>query len=130
MEGELPGKEMDEIKFHLNECDDCKAFAADLQKTLGIIEQEKQQEINPFFYTRVKAKLQNRQEVQEPFWRPVLNKVLQPAFFSILLILGIYSGIKMGQPAENLNSQYQDEVEMVPFLNEMSSEPIEAFLME
>jgi len=130
LEGELPEKETNAIKAHLNECDGCKAFAAEIQKTLGIIETEKHQEVNPFFYTRLKAKLENRQQVRHPFWKPVLVKVLQPAFFSILLIIGIYSGIKVVQPADNRVAQNQNDIEMIPFLNEMSSEPIEAFLME
>ena len=130
LEDELPEKEMNAIKVHLDGCVDCKAFASELQKTLAIIEDEKQFEVNPFFYTRVKAKLKNRESVQQPFWQPILVKVLQPAFFTILLIIGIYSGIKITQPIENSVTQSQNEIEMIPFLNEMSNEPIEAFLME
>lgn len=130
IEGELPEKEMNAIQVHLNECEACKAFAADLQKTLGVIENEKQLEVNPFFYTRLKAKLENKQNVRQPFWQPALVKVLQPAFFSVLLIFGVYSGIKIAQPIESNVAQNQEEIEMIPFLNEMGSEPIEAFLME
>ena len=130
LEGELPEKEMHAIQLHLNECPECKILSSELQKTLGIIESEKQVEVNPFFYTRLKARLENQAETKPLFWQPVFVKVLQPAFFSILLLLGVYSGIKVTQPAKTSIIQSQNEIEMIPFLNEMSSEPIESFLMQ
>jgi hypothetical protein len=71
-----------------------------MKKTLGIIQVEKSPEVNPFFYTRLKARMENN-EVQEKqrVGFPVWEKVLQPAFFSLLLLAGIYTGIKIGQPA-------------------------------
>jgi hypothetical protein len=130
LEGELPENEMKTIQEHLDDCPDCKAFANELQKTLGIIDVEKNPEVNPFFYTRLKAKLENRDISEKPFWKPFLVKVLQPAFFVVLLLIGIYGGFKIGQPLEKSTSQMYSVQEVVPYLNEMSAEPIEAFLME
>ena len=130
LEGELSEKEMNTIKNHLNDCIECKNFAADLKKTLGIIETEKLMEVNPFFYTRLKAKIEKQQKTKIAFWQPFFVKVLQPAFFSLLLVAGIYSGIKIAEPIDKEAFQNQKNTEMIPFLNEMSSEPIEAFLME
>ena len=132
LEGELPAKEMEQIKVHLIECTHCEAFAEDMKKTLGVLESEKSPEVNPFFYTRLKAKLENQSAAEEKYavW-PAFVRVLQPVAFSILLIIGIYSGIKIGQPShdkfEIASMINQGEI---PFLNEMETESIEAFLME
>ena len=131
LEGELPEREMKIVKEHLEVCPDCKAFAHELKKTLGIIGIEKNPEVNPFFYTRLQAKLENRASREKSlFWQPRVVKVVQPAFFAVLLLIGIYSGFKMGKPYESSTLQMYSGQEVVPYLNEMNAEPIEAFLME
>lgn len=132
LEGDLPEKETEQIKVHLSGCKQCAAFAEDMKKTLGIIEKEKAIETNPFFYTRLKAKLESPAEAEKvPLWKPVLVKVVQPVFFSVLLMAGIYTGFKIGTPlrVNTAAANYPTE-EILPYLNEMKSEPIEEFLME
>ena len=132
LEGELPEKEMAVIKAHLSECETCASFVKEMRQTLRIIETEKSPAVNPFFYTRLKAKLENQGDAEEKYavW-PAFVRVLQPVAFSILLVIGIYTGIKIGQPShdkfEIASMISQGEI---PFLNEMESESIEAFLME
>lgn len=132
LEGELSSSEMEQMKIHLSECIDCAVFADDMKKTMGIIEAEKSPTVNPFFYTRLKAKLENQESEQKQiFWKPALVRVLQPAMFSFLLIVGIYSGIKIGQPASI--QQYTATImqnEVIPYLNEMEIESFETSLME
>ncbi len=132
LEGELPEKEMGLVKTHLSECGTCAAFAEEMKKTLGILETEKSPAVNPFFYTRLKSKLENQEsEQKQVFWRSALVRVLQPAAFSILLLIGIYIGIKIGQPAST--KQYTATLmhnQDIPYLNEMASETIETSLME
>jgi anti-sigma factor RsiW len=131
LDGELPAAEMEQIKKHLSECSECAAFAEEMRKTLEVLASEKTPEVNPFFYTRLKAKMENQASVQrERLKKPILAKALQPAFFTLLLLAGIYTGIKIGQPAGNTGSAYYQEQEMVPYLNEMETETIEVFLME
>ena len=132
LDAELPVKEMQEIKLHLAECAECNAFTEEMKKTFKILSDEKRPEVNPFFYTRVKAKLEKQLEAKKGFvLKPALVKILQPAFFSILLIAGIYTGIKIGQPVPKpvgFDTDIQHEI--VPYLNEMETETIELFLME
>jgi len=132
LEGDLPEKEANEMKAHLAECESCAAFARDMQKTLGMIHIEKSPEVNPFFYTRLKARMENKEiKEKQRIGFPVWAKVLQPAFFSLLLLAGIYTGIKIGQPVTTETSHgIFAENELIPFLNEMETEPIETFLME
>jgi len=132
LEGELPAKEMEAVKSHLCDCKECAAFAEEIKKTLEIIEKEKSPEVNPFFYTRLKAKLESQAEPKKiSVWQPVLVKVIQPAFFSLLLLAGSYGGFKIASPVRgNLASTEITNNEIIPYLNEMQSEPIEDFLME
>ena len=132
LDGDLPEKEMEQINTHLPGCEECSAFAEDLRKTLGIIEEEKTVESNPFLYTRLKARMESQAELEKiPFWKPVLVKVVQPVFFSLLLIAGVYIGYKIGTPAHtNMASANYTTADIFPYLNEMQSEPLEEFLME
>jgi anti-sigma factor RsiW len=131
LEGDLPQKEMEQVNFHLSGCTECASFAEDMKKTLGIFEAEKSPEVNPFFYTRLKAKMEDEAESFEKVNSPLLLRVLQPAIFSLLLLAGIYSGIKIGQRAEDsLYAANSPEEQVIPYLNEMEAEPIETFLME
>ena len=130
LEGDLPGHEMKQVKQHLAECDECAAFASEMSKTLTVLQEEKLPEMNPFFYTRVKTRLESQAEKPAQFIRnPYVARVLQPAFFSLLLLAGIYTGFKIGQSTDNGASYFQQE-QVIPYLNEMEAEPIEAFLME
>lgn len=132
IEGCLPEWEMEEIKKHLENCSDCAVFADEMKKTLAVIDNEKVPQITPFFYTRVKARLENQAENVAVTSQPsVMVRILQPALFSLLLIAGIYAGVKIGQPAKvKSDIQVFAENEVVPFFNEMETEAIENFLME
>ena len=132
LEGELHAREMEQIKQHLLECNDCANFANEMEITLAVLQTEKAPPVNPFFYTRLKAKIENLANSQIRYNRnPFFAKVLQPALFSVLLIVGIYSGIKIGQPISDETNYYLDsEQEIIPYLNEMKNETIEIFLME
>ena len=132
LEGDLPAQAMIKFERHLSECQDCSAFALEVKSTLEIIEIEKSAEPNPFFYTRLKAKLENQELVQKSkFWQLSVSKVLQPVFFSIILLIGIYGGIKIGQPLpSDVSNSTSTKHEMIPYFNEMATEPIETFLME
>jgi len=132
LEEELPADEMEQMKYHLSVCNDCNAFAEEMAKMLAVLQTEKAPSVNPFFYTRLKAKIENLSNSKIRYNKnPFFVKILQPALFSVLLIAGIYSGIKIGQPISDRTSYYVDsEQEIIPYLNEMKNETIELFLME
>ncbi len=131
LEKELSGAEMKVVQEHLDSCSDCRLFAEEMRKTLSILETEKTPEINPFFYTRVKAKLESLEKAETLAGRrPVLVRVLQPIAFSIILLLGIYGGIKFGASSANTGDSYVAEQEILPFVNDMDVEPIEIFLLD
>lgn len=128
---ELPAKEMQAVQEHLNDCTDCALFAEDMKKTLSILETEKTPELNPFFYTRLKAKMESQEVEQVLNRRPVLVQVLQPVAFSIILLIGIYAGIKLGATGTtSKTTTVLVEQDMIPYWNELDAEPIESFLMQ
>ncbi|HYQ57643.1 MAG TPA: zf-HC2 domain-containing protein [Draconibacterium sp.] len=130
LEKELPVTEMEQVQQHLDECSACALFAAEMKSTLHILESDKVRDENPFFFTRVKARLE-KQNNKQPLTRPVLARVLQTVAFSIILLLGIYGGFKLGQaPKTAYADNSLSEQEMVPYWNELEAEPIESFLME
>lgn len=131
LEKELSGAEMKAVQEHLDSCSDCALFAEDMKKTLSILEGEKNPEVNPFFYTRVKAKLENQMEAEVRVIRkPVLIRVLQPVAFSIILLLGVYGGIKLGNTSTTNAGTTVAEQEMIPYWNALDDEPIESFLLD
>ncbi|MEZ5104661.1 MAG: zf-HC2 domain-containing protein [Draconibacterium sp.] len=130
LENKLPEKEMEEVGIHLSECKDCAVFAEDLKKTLHILDTEKLPEVNPFFYTRVKAKMEATEPEKVTYVNLIFNRVLQPALFTVLLLAGIYGGIKIGTPSTLKNTVYALQNQEVPILNEMETESIEGFLMD
>lgn len=132
LDGELSGTEMKAVQAHLDSCSDCVLFAQDLKKTLSILEEEKNPEVNPFFYTRVKAKLENQIEAEGQLMRrPVLVRILQPVAFSIILLLSVYGGIRLGNPSSPKNpGNVVAEQDMIPYWNQLDAEPIENFLLD
>ncbi|KJF42944.1 anti-sigma factor family protein [Draconibacterium sediminis] len=130
LEKELPVSEMEQVQKHLDECSECARFTAEMKNTLQILDNDKVNDENPFFYTRVKERIAKQAE-EQPAVRPVLVRILQPVAFSILLLLGVYGGFKLGQaPKANIAGSGFTEQEVIPYWNELEAEPIEAFLMK
>lgn len=127
LEGSLGNEEAQQVESHLNSCAACKAFADDLKSTLSLIENEKKVEPGPYFYTRLKAKLETRGTASPALHLRRPMQILQPALFSLLLLLGIYAGFRIGQSGKTYQVA-QNQEEIIPFLNEMETEPIETFL--
>jgi hypothetical protein len=93
---------------------------------MQIIKKEKNPEVTPFFYTRLSARLDEKSERQtQSQW----VRLAQPAFFSLVLLAGIYGGLKLGSnvTSSKINQQATSSVQM---LNDFAAEPIESFLLD
>lgn len=113
------------VEKHLEECADCRSFLAFLQEGMQIIEKEKKPEVTPFFYTRLSARLEEKPEYQvQSQWA----RLAQPAFFSIILVLGIYGGLRLGSNA-SFSKVHQPVTSSIQMLNDFEAEPIESFLL-
>lgn len=126
LDNELSVEKRTAVEKHLEECADCRSFLVFLQDSLDVIKRETNQEVSPFFYTRLSARLEEKSghQVQSQWVR-----LAQPAFFSLLLVIGIYGGLKLGSNASSpkVNQQATSSVQM---LNDFAVEPIESFLLD
>jgi hypothetical protein len=114
------------VDKHLEECADCRSFLAFLQEEMKVIEMEKRLTATPSFYTRLSARLD---EETKPQVKSKWVRLLQPAFFSLLLIIGIYGGFKLGSNASSQKSN-QPSIIYIEMFNDFEAEPIESFLLD
>ena len=84
-------------------------------------------EPDPFFYTRVKARIDNQKESWSVHSGWV--RILQPVVLSLLLMVAIYTGIQIGYLEASVKSESYAMENLDPLLNELGSEPFETFLM-
>jgi len=125
LDNELSVEKRTVVEKHLEECADCRDFLVFLQDGIQVIEKEKNQEVTPFFYTRLSARLEDKQEYQtQSQW----VRLAQPAFFSLLLVIGIYGGLKLGSNASSPKVQ-QQATNSIQMLDDFEAEPIESFLL-
>jgi anti-sigma factor RsiW len=126
IDNELSVEKRTAVEKHLSACADCRSFLAFLQDGMQIIEKEKNPEVTPFFYTRLNARLDEKQVYQtQSQW----SRLAQPAFFSLVLIAGIYGGLKLGSNASTIKVN-QPATSSVQMLNDFAAEPIESFLLD
>lgn len=126
LDNQLSGEKRIAVEKHLEECADCRSFLAFLRESIQVIEKEKNQEVSPFFYTRLSARLDERPELQaQSQW----TRLAQPAFFSLILVLGIYGGLRIGSNASSPKVN-QPAISSVQMLNDFADEPIESFLLD
>jgi hypothetical protein len=127
LEGTLPDTLKEGMETHLRECPDCAGFARYLEESLRVISLEKEAEPRPFLFTRIKAKM--GAAVASPV-RSSWSIRLQPALFSLLLVVAIFSGILMGNYFSKPRSAdfISDNIEV--YVNEMGSEILEMSLMD
>jgi anti-sigma factor RsiW len=127
LEGTLSENLRAEMEAHLRECAACKEFAVYFEESLQLMVTESKMEPKPFLHTRTKAKMEKTAGTPV---RTSLQLKLQPLFFSILLIVAIYSGIKMGSHFTTTGNEDYISDNLAPMLNELGSERLEMFLMD
>jgi hypothetical protein len=126
LDNELSVEKRTAVEKHLEECADCQSFLAFLQDGMQVIENEKNPEVSPFFYTRLSARLEEKEEYQvQNQW----VRLVQPVLFSLLLVAGIYGGLKLGSNALPPKVQHQ-ATSSIHMLNDFAEEPIESFLLD
>lgn len=127
LEGGLTESMRRAMAVHLNECIVCSNYATFLSDALQVIKNEKEITPAPYLFTRIKARMETTHyRASQKIW----HVTLQPAIFSILLLIGIYSGIKIGSLFSDISKPDYISETLAPAVNEMKAEPIELFLMD
>lgn len=126
LDNELSVEKRTAVEKHLEECADCRSFLAFLQNEMLVIEKEKNPEVSPFFFTRLSARMD-----EQPQFKPqgLWVRIAQPAFFSLMLIAGIYGGLRLGNNASSgiINPEPTNTIQL---MNDFQAEPIESFLLD
>jgi len=126
VEGSVSADYKRQIEQHLASCAGCASRLDYLRSTLDVIDTEKATEVNPFLYTRIKAKLAQT----EPTKIRASYYLLKPIRIAAIIILGIVLGIWVGglvQPEQTDFLAISEETEF--YLNDMIYEPIELTLL-
>jgi anti-sigma factor RsiW len=126
LDNELPEEKRTAVEKHLEECADCHGFLAFLKEEMQIIEVEKNPVVSPYFFTRLSARLVKRPEFKPQSW---WVQFAQPAFFSMMLIVGIYGGLRLGSNASQGTINPESNI-TIQLMNDFESEPIESFLLD
>jgi anti-sigma factor RsiW len=129
LKGELPEKEAQRIREHLDGCSKCRSFASFLSSTLDVIRVEKAFEPDPFLITRIEGALQKRSVPVAG--RSLRTKLIPALAFSLFILAGIFGGFGLGSllmPSGSHVNQGKDEI--VSMMDDMRQEPMEAFLLE
>jgi anti-sigma factor RsiW len=127
LEGGLRENERPAMEAHLKACEKCAGYATYLNESLQVIENEKNIDPAPFMFTRIKARMTTP---VIPTYGKVWQIKLQPAFFTVLLLVAIYSGIRIGSRFSTVTNEDFIAETLLPAINEMKAEPLELFLME
>ncbi|MDY6800529.1 MAG: zf-HC2 domain-containing protein [Bacteroidota bacterium] len=140
--GELSPPLKDEIENHITNCTECSALYTKLVQTLNHLNDRETLPEQPFYYTRLKQRMENKKEQTESVWSSGLaKKILQPVIYMASLILAVYIGILIGSGTgsyesnlaknEALEDDYIEAFVEYQYLNDFQIESIEnVFLSE
>jgi predicted anti-sigma-YlaC factor YlaD len=129
-EGKLEGRESEQVSLHLADCKQCNHLYEELQSTLEIAEKRIPLEPNPFLYTRIKEKLEaTGQTGEKTAHAPVYRKVLIQVVMSVMLMIGIYAGNRLGNFYENSQQQTLATSSTEYYINDMQQEKLEVLLL-
>ena len=91
LEGSLHHSVNNQVKEHLQTCNRCISLLKAYKDTYGLIIHEREFEYKPFFYTRLRAKMES-EEVEDNFFMISLKKTLFPLSIAVSVIIGVFVG--------------------------------------
>ena len=103
LDEELSKDQIKQIESHLKACASCRSIYENTREAWNALKEEKISH-QPFFYTRLKQRMENRKSKSLPDFSRIGRTILQPAIYFVVLGLGIYIGIHLGQ---GLEPQYE-----------------------
>ncbi len=128
-EGSLTPGRKNEINYHLSECDTCRKFVSELTYSLEIIDKEKTVEANPFLYSGILDKINNYEQSANSL-RVFATRILRPVFVILLILFGIFSGIKLGSSYSSKYADEDSEIQIITYyLNDLQHESVETILL-
>jgi hypothetical protein len=89
LDNELVEEDIVRFESHLHECPQCKDLYDNVVSTYNIIGEENQLEVNPFFYHKLKTKLEAKKEGSAI---KIFTTLLKPIAIAASVTLGILIG--------------------------------------
>ncbi len=129
LNNELPAEESKAVKEHIEKCSRCKSLYFELEQTYMLINEKKSIKPNPFLYTRIKQKLNDIEKSQAK--KPKYIQVLQPVFFSFVLIMFFWGSLKLGDTYTKIYEQDKNTLTYSTeyYLNDLEQENLELILL-
>jgi anti-sigma factor RsiW len=132
LEGELSEENKKMLEKHMDNCTSCYKMLSLFRKAWHELKNETIP-YQPFFYTRLKEKMEQKQVYASSVFPRLKQVIIQPAIYLVVLALGIYIGIQLGQGIEpqyasTTQSEQTNYIELYAksqYLNGMELEVIE-----
>jgi len=129
---ELNNLEMENIKNHLASCSGCSKLYTDLSKSLLVIDNEKEIELNPFIETRINQKIKELENSQTQGRVVSFRKIIQPAMsvaaVSVGILLGVFFGSFYSTSDSSSNTASYESVEY--YMNDLEHETFLSYVLE
>jgi predicted anti-sigma-YlaC factor YlaD len=122
IENSLKPEESVLVAAHLEQCPECRAKLEFLKEILAQADIEKATEVNPFLFTRIQGRLEQVKKQKN-------KRILQPLAISAALVIGIISGILLGQITMTPNTT-DPEREIAFLFQDDQIENMESLLLE
>ncbi|MFZ4741682.1 MAG: zf-HC2 domain-containing protein [Bacteroidales bacterium] len=121
IDNELSSEMTNSFELHIAECKHCKQLYNNVKSSVQIINTEKAQDDDFYFYIRLKQRMENKK-----YHSGIINflpkRVLQPIAIICLLVFGTFAGINIGNQYSTNNINLTDEETRVSLLNSYSEE--------
>ncbi|MGE0090417.1 MAG: zf-HC2 domain-containing protein [Bacteroidales bacterium] len=120
---------------HLKNCSNCSLLFEKMENTLSLLNKPDRISEQPYYYTQLKQKMENKLVQNESFWHVLqTKKVLQPVLYLGSIMIAVYIGILIGSGTPNTtqyaektktDTSYIEVLAQYQYFNEMELESIE-----
>jgi hypothetical protein len=107
IENSLTAEEEKSLLQHLISCSSCKTHYDYLLKVDKLVNEEKLQDVSPYFYTKLSGRLESVIIPERIKLRPVWIKVVQGSIVAIIIIAAFIFGFVLGNDESKYNSNNQ-----------------------
>jgi len=140
LDQKLTTDQTNQFNEHLKNCSGCSLLFEKIENTLSLLNKPDRIPEQPYYYTQLKQKMENRIQQNESFLQVLLGKkVLQPILYLGSIIIAVYIGILIGSGTPNTtqyaektktDTSYIEVLAQYQYFNEMELESIEKNLIK
>lgn len=105
IEASLSKDKMKELKTHISRCDNCNMLYKKISGCFAFVEQDKITKTNPFFYSRLKERLERKENISVFGKLKKKEPYLQIFSYAAAIAVAIVLGVVLGKD-DTLNSDF------------------------